>query len=43
MSGDPEVKERAHSMGVNHFINKLDSPEWMIATFRYCELNIING
>lgn len=26
MSGDPEVKERAHSMGVNHFINKLDSP-----------------
>ena len=40
MSDDPEVKGRALSMGVNYFINKLDSPERMIATLRYCERSL---
>jgi len=42
MSGNPAVKARALSLGVNYFIDKLGSPERMIATLHDCEQYPIN-
>lgn len=41
LSGNPNMKVRALSMGANQFINKLDSPERMIAFLCSCENNIL--